>query len=672
MAGMTKKHKCAGSISCCGFVLLLFGAILPGVIEQIMQEGLNEMLIVDSPDAPEYKGWLDNFDPDDPIEYEKVYVFNVTNFEEVLQGARPNVLELGPYVWRKNWKVLTNKPGYHYEPFPWYDCDCPTWLMKGEVAFYQQWNSYDFLEADTAFHPVTGERLNPFTDKVYTPSIPYLAAVPLIGENLTWSLNGRLFHRMNVQDLVWGYTDPLIKTILDLGPGPITLPLSAAFVYFLRNYTSEADARANAPWAGWRTGMSDPDEINDKIMTYGLPYVDFWRERQYVYGTSGFLFRRNLKKGSMVNAWDDNTMRTVPFVNYNSKTVEIKGISLLYYQVLKEGWLPASQFPLNELYYQDSTPVGLINLTQLYAAPVLASRPHFLECDPAVAEGVSGLKGWSGWDTGNMEHEPDYDAHDITLSVEPYSGITMQGALRLQLVVDIRAGVENSPSADWLPFLDIPLPSPLSIAGVFQELVPCPFNLIPETLDVATTDGSVTMTDPNSAVVLRGSVDYKGALDVFGQGPSLPVLCFGQYYDTNNTFSLSCEEFPAGRSCSAVYQSAALAKTPEAAAAAAAAIEKVAEPAPARAYEEAYKNLRSAYYPILWIEEGAEITDDLADEFKDGIIAGLWFQNFILIFGCTVGSVMLVGGASWLWYDRRRSKYNKFVDTSPLNAGAGF
>eukprot|EP00004_Rigifila_ramosa_P023556 TRINITY_DN662_c0_g1_i1.p1 TRINITY_DN662_c0_g1~~TRINITY_DN662_c0_g1_i1.p1 ORF type:complete len:361 (+),score=70.06 TRINITY_DN662_c0_g1_i1:231-1313(+) len=340
-------------------------------------------------------------------------------------------------------------------------------------------------------------------------------------------------------------------------------------------------------------------------------------------------------------------MRTVEFINYNNKLVSQKNIDLLYYTILKEGWFPSSMFEFNALYYHDTTPVGIVNLTELYGAPVLASRPHFLECEDSVALTVSGLKGWSGWESGNMTHTPDYQAHDIRLSVEPYSGINMDGKLRLQLVVKVEKGVESAPNLDWLPYIDIPQPPPLSIAGLFEEFVPCRLNLIPESLNVSSDDGAVTMADPNSAVVFRGSVDYTGALDVYGSGPTLPLLCFGRYHPSNNTFDLSCEEYPAGRSCTAVYQ---LVGPVPATAPAQAATDTGAAPAPGRlAYQEAYKNLRTAYYPLLWIEEGAEITDEQADDFKNSVLAGLWLQEFALIFGCTVGSVMLVGGLAWLW-----------------------
>lgn len=35
----------------------------------------------------------------------KVYMFNITNFQEVLQGAKPICKEVGPYVYKYDFKI---------------------------------------------------------------------------------------------------------------------------------------------------------------------------------------------------------------------------------------------------------------------------------------------------------------------------------------------------------------------------------------------------------------------------------------------------------------------------------------------------------------------------------------------------------------------------------------
>ncbi len=44
--------------------------------------------------------WADPTDPDAVALYYHVYVWNVTNPEAVLHGAKPELTEVGPYVYR--------------------------------------------------------------------------------------------------------------------------------------------------------------------------------------------------------------------------------------------------------------------------------------------------------------------------------------------------------------------------------------------------------------------------------------------------------------------------------------------------------------------------------------------------------------------------------------------
>jgi hypothetical protein len=57
--------------------------------------------VIDSPSAPSYDAWQTNVGSDDvTIDY-KTYFFNVQNAEDVLKGAKPVVVQTGPYPYKE-------------------------------------------------------------------------------------------------------------------------------------------------------------------------------------------------------------------------------------------------------------------------------------------------------------------------------------------------------------------------------------------------------------------------------------------------------------------------------------------------------------------------------------------------------------------------------------------
>ncbi|KAH9258385.1 hypothetical protein BASA81_003434 [Batrachochytrium salamandrivorans] len=75
-------------------------------------------------------------------------------------------------------------------------------------------------------------------------------------------------------------------------------------------------------------------------------------------------------------------------------------------------------------------PNGLVNASIIYlGAPIFVSLPHFLDADPALLEGVTGL-------------QPDPLLHEMFLDIEPTTGMTFREHNRIQINARITGNVE--------------------------------------------------------------------------------------------------------------------------------------------------------------------------------------------------------------------------------------
>lgn len=114
---MTMEHKKRIiTISIIGSILLIIGIILLPVGQNLITKILHQKLAT-LPDNPGYILWRDM---DIPI-YQSFYLFNITNQDETLNGGRPNVKEIGPFVYRIN-------------------------ITKGEIGFNQSQTIVSYLE----------------------------------------------------------------------------------------------------------------------------------------------------------------------------------------------------------------------------------------------------------------------------------------------------------------------------------------------------------------------------------------------------------------------------------------------------------------------------------------------------------------------------------------------
>eukprot|EP00968_Pinguiococcus_pyrenoidosus_P012878 scaffold1154_cov310-Pinguiococcus_pyrenoidosus.AAC.10 len=150
-------------------------------------------------------------------------------------------------------------------------------------------------------------------------------------------------------------------------------------------------------------------------------YVQPWATdaANSVTGTDGSLFKHPIRS-SRAGVYIDDIYRSGQVVYTSDKS--FRGIDLRRYAIDPALLQNAEENPANAEYFQFG-PTGLQNFSRILGFDGQLSKPHFLDADPRLRMMVSGLL-------------PIRSDHDTYLDVEPYTGLAMRVAERLQLNFD--------------------------------------------------------------------------------------------------------------------------------------------------------------------------------------------------------------------------------------------
>ena len=91
-------------LSSCIVFLLLLGIVAPLIVDSLVYSGVRDAVVIDSVDASSYDVWQSNFygkDDDSPVINYDVYLFDLQNERDALNGSRPIVSERGPYAFQE-------------------------------------------------------------------------------------------------------------------------------------------------------------------------------------------------------------------------------------------------------------------------------------------------------------------------------------------------------------------------------------------------------------------------------------------------------------------------------------------------------------------------------------------------------------------------------------------
>lgn len=411
--GPTKPKGCCTRhpylcCSCLVFLLILMaivGALL-GAFFAVIQSEVNKAIgehvkLVNGSAA------TDQFMQSSAPLYSKYYFFNVTNPHEILQGATPQVKEIGPFVYRENRTKFD-----------------PSWEDDDTVLSYSLAINYTFdKELSTAGDPKQ--------IKITTINVP-LMVIGMKIEEYEKSLSKRekelfdeflkgldwfkehffpsweqIFTSRTVEELLFGYEDPLLAFINKHKPDLVSNPI------FGFSNRSEVEAPNRV-----LTGVNDTRLVGQYVEWNNQTEIKGWGtpEARMINGTGGFLFHPGVTREENLTVFVDELYRSGFFVYV--RDVIVDGIRLYEFELPSDELLNNTQDPG----FFANGPSGVLNITAVAPsnAPLFISKPHFLHADPGYLENVTGL-------------HPNPAIHDSHLDVEPITGAVLKAEKRIQL-----------------------------------------------------------------------------------------------------------------------------------------------------------------------------------------------------------------------------------------------
>ncbi|XP_069353220.1 scavenger receptor class B member 1 isoform X8 [Eulemur rufifrons] len=379
MGGHAKARGAAAALGVLGLLCAVLGAVMIVMLPSLIKQQVLKNVRV-HPSSLSFNMWKEI-----PVPfYLSVYFFNVLNPDEVLKGKKPQVQELGPYVYRE-FRHKTN--------ITFHDNDTVSFL---------EYRSYQFQPAKSR-----GSE----SDYVVIPNILVMSASMMMEDRpmslklmmtlAFTTLGQRAFMNRTVSEIMWGYDDPLMNLINKYFPG--MFPFNGKFGLFAELNNSDSGLFTVF------TGVKNFSRIHLVDKWNGLSKVNFWHSDQcnMINGTAGQMWAPFMTPESSLEFYSPDACRSMKLIYKESGVFE--GIPTYRFVAPKTLFANGSDYPPNEGFCP-CMESGIQNVsTCRFNAPLFLSHPHFYDGDPVLAEAVTGL-------------HPNQEEHALFLDIHPTNG----------------------------------------------------------------------------------------------------------------------------------------------------------------------------------------------------------------------------------------------------------
>ncbi|XP_051870323.1 lysosome membrane protein 2-like [Pristis pectinata] len=396
MTGLRNKVAVIGvfALGCfITFVVLTVKDVFKNIVEDQIKEHTKLKM-----NSEVYKNWKD---PPVPI-YMQVFFFHIENPEEILKGNQAIVREVGPYTYMEL-------------------------RHRSNVLLFDNATISATTQKSFVFQPDMSVG-DPTVDLVTTVNIPFVALLESLkhigmAQKMFMSFlfalkSSTIFKTHSVDDLLWGYEDPLLKLGHKLLP---SIFLDSRFgLFYGANGTDDGVYL-------FSTGKKNYMDFTKIIMWKGQKSLSWWASNtsNMINGTDGSTFHPLIKKDEALYIFAPDICRSLYLMF--EKEVKVKGISAYRFTVPKE------IFAIDNLSIEGFCPErncylsGVLNISICkQGVPIFISSPHFYNGDEKLVSDIVGMK-------------PNMETHQTFLDLEPMTGIPVRAAKRMQLNIHIQA-----------------------------------------------------------------------------------------------------------------------------------------------------------------------------------------------------------------------------------------
>ncbi|VDK35120.1 unnamed protein product [Taenia asiatica] len=387
-----------GTVTAVTLLITVLLLILFGTFDRLVERMIHEIIemlhpfqsVVITPTSSVYSNWVS---PDAPI-YFSIYLFNITNHEDIERGAKPRIEQIGPYVYMQ---VNLSYPSL---PLDWIHTHiyspaiCPPQTLSAnmEMGIGLSTNEYALM---------------------------------------TIFIEPKLFVETSVTEFLWGYVDPITDACNAFDSKKC--PSHKVGVMFGKNGTADGPFVID-------TGVNDITKLGNILSYKGKSTVDVWSsdEANQIKGTDGSHVAPGLSMNSRRFIFAADLCRSFEMkVNGLGKLTNSDKLKVFSLAGTPETAQPASVNPANKGYCPTLTPgppcppAGTFDLSSCrqqggLRPPIYSSQPYFFGADPTLRDEVEGLP------------MPTADNASTKVFVEPRLGLVVEAYKLLQISTYVR------------------------------------------------------------------------------------------------------------------------------------------------------------------------------------------------------------------------------------------
>ncbi|XP_034458531.1 lysosome membrane protein 2-like isoform X2 [Hippoglossus hippoglossus] len=394
------RRSCAiyavGTI-CAGLLITGIGLFVLQTFRTVMDNRLKkELILVEG--SRVFESWKT---PPPPV-YMEFFFFNVTNVEEFLTGAKPEVRQVGPYTYRE----------YRYK-------DNVSMVENGTMVSAYNTKSFVFLRERSAGDPAV--------DEITTVNIPAWAVMnkakvsfwkSSVASLMMNSLGTDFFTTRTVDELLWGYEDPLLVRVSAASPD-----VEKVFgLMHKKNGSNDGEFV-------YHTGEQNYMDYGRVKTWKGQSQLTFWKtdDSNSINGSDGSAFHPLLEKNERIYIFTPDLCRSI-YMEFE-KEVEVKGILAYRFTPPPSVLASKEENPANEGFCvtpKECLGTGLLKVSPCRkGAPVVASFPHFYLGEDQYAAAIKGMS-------------PQREHHQTFLDLNPTTGVIVRANKRAQINILIQ------------------------------------------------------------------------------------------------------------------------------------------------------------------------------------------------------------------------------------------
>ncbi|KAJ8670662.1 hypothetical protein QAD02_001921 [Eretmocerus hayati] len=405
---------CRTVVTTFGITIAVTGILLKFyLIPKIVNEGIDASVKLEK-GSEAYDRW-ENFPV--PVKL-KVYLFHVTNPEEVANGAKPNVTEVGPYVYDQNLKKrdivkINDTLTYHRYYVLTFNAEDSSPRREDDRIVIANLPLMSIALTTEVVFPIGLKTLNRHIDKLFDQPKLFLETTPrqFLFDGITVNCSNSNI----VCDRIKEHATKQMK-ILD----------NKDINFSLINYKNNSHDGLFTI----NSGETDVSLLGEVLRWNNSSKIDTWGSNgtcNDIYGTDSTIFPPHQTRKSSIRTFQPDICRSAS-LDYDSK-VEYREIEGLRFVLGKQMLRSGKSSRENECFCIKKTKGiadedgclfdGAMELYNCHGAPIILTFPHLLWADERYAQTVDGL-------------HPDPKKHQTFVDFEPNTGTLLQGSRRVQ------------------------------------------------------------------------------------------------------------------------------------------------------------------------------------------------------------------------------------------------